>query len=150
MINTEQRLLDGVAFNREGRCWEWQRSVNNSGYGHFRHLGRKTYAHRVAYLLFCGPIPDGLCVCHRCDNPKCCNPTHLFLGTHADNHADKVRKGRHQYGERRYNAKLSATQVASMRRLYARGAFGVRRLAQLFGVCRKTVFDIIGEDRWKF
>lgn len=78
-------------------CWEWQASVNSSGYGWFR-FGEKrtpTGAHRVAYVLANGPIPDGLQVLHRCDNPPCVNPTHLFLGTNGDNHADKLAKGRH-------------------------------------------------------
>jgi hypothetical protein len=80
-------------------CWEWQASRNSSGYGWFRFgpQGSRTPtgAHRVSYVLTKGPIPEGMQVLHRCDNPPCVNPSHLFLGTNDDNHADKVAKGRH-------------------------------------------------------
>jgi hypothetical protein len=74
-------------------CWEWRGNRNNRGYGK---LG-KIYAHRVAYELASGPIPSGLEVMHSCDNPPCCNPAHLSVGTHADNMQDMARKGRHPW-----------------------------------------------------
>lgn len=75
-------------------CWEWQASVFRTGYGQFRDGGRSMRAHRVAWELVNGPIPEGLHVCHRCDNRKCVRPDHLFLGTRSDNMQDMSAKGR--------------------------------------------------------
>lgn len=75
-------------------CWLWTAHRNHRGYGIFNLNGRTSRAHRVAYTLTKGPIPDGAIVCHTCDNPPCCNPDHLWLGTLADNNRDKTCKGR--------------------------------------------------------
>lgn len=76
-------------------CWEWTAGCNRKGYGKFSLDGATRQSHRISWELANGQIPEGLCVLHRCDNPPCCNPAHLFLGTHADNHADRSLKGRH-------------------------------------------------------
>jgi hypothetical protein len=80
-------------------CWLWTRSRGGRGgherrYGHLQVNGKLAYTHRLAYELAFGPIPEGLLVLHRCDNPPCCNPAHLFVGTSADNTADRIAKGR--------------------------------------------------------
>jgi len=75
-------------------CWEWQASKKRRGYGQFWCKGKNRVASRVAYRHFKGPIPDGMCVCHTCDNPGCCNPAHLWLGTYTDNMQDASTKGR--------------------------------------------------------
>lgn len=80
-------------------CWHWLRAVTRDGYGYF-HYGRARLAHRVAYELTHGPIPEGMQVCHQCDNPGCVRPDHLFIGTAQDNADDKVRKGRSQWVHR--------------------------------------------------
>jgi hypothetical protein len=115
------------------------------GYGQIGRGGRgsgMTYAHRVSYELAHGPIPAGMCVCHRCDNPPCCNPAHLFLGTLGDNNRDSKEKGRTASGERNGQVKLTDEEVRQIRRLHSQGATQ-RALAFLFGVQFMQVSRIV-------
>lgn len=93
----EERLWEKIRKAGPDDCWEWtakSRSGSALGYGTIRVAGRLIGAHRLVWELTNGPIPDDLCVLHECDNPPCCNPTHLHLGTRADNMAEKVARGR--------------------------------------------------------
>lgn len=96
MKTTLQRFTEKV--NKTDNCWEWTAYINRHGYGAIRFNGRATLAHRVSYELHNGPIPEGFLVCHHCDNPKCVNPGHLFIGTHQDNRNDCLKKGRFANG----------------------------------------------------
>src|SRR5882724_11171101 len=110
-------------FNRtivlDNGCWEFIGARHTQGYGLLRYNGKQARAHRVAYDLVVGDIPDGIQVLHICDNPPCVNPEHLFLGTDQDNMNDKVMKGRHSYGEA--HGKLTNNQVLEMRKLFGTG-----------------------------
>lgn len=80
--------------DKSGDCWEWVGYLNEKGYGKFRLNNKLQRAHRISYALKYGAIPEGMLVCHRCDNPKCVNPEHLFIGTTTDNARDSISKGR--------------------------------------------------------
>lgn len=134
----------------EDSCWEWQAATNRSGYGkvYTREAGEPIPAHRVAYGLENGPIPDGMFVLHVCDNPSCCRPSHLELGTLQDNYADMVQKGRHQHGESHHSARLTAEQVMDIRRR-ANGGENQRRLAEEYGVSPATICNIKKQTTWR-
>jgi Autographiviridae endonuclease len=129
-------------------CWLWTASRTNRDYGQIGVQNRQGLAHRVVYELYHGPIPDGMCVMHVvCDNPQCCNPTHLKLGTQAENMADKVAKGRQQRGENVPTAKLTVAKVLDIRR---RMVAGERRrdIARTIGISENTVSDIKTGRSW--
>lgn len=125
-------------------CWEWTGHLSKSGYGLLNVGGSARLAHRFAYELSCGEIPQGLVVCHRCDNPICCNPKHLFVGTPADNVADCIAKGRFPRGEKSGTSKLSEDQV---RRIRTDGRSQVV-VADAFGVSQSLVSAIKTGKRW--
>jgi len=114
-------------------CWAWGGTTNNRGYGKIGHL----FGHRVSYTIHHGPIPDGMHVLHRCDNPPCTNPEHLFLGTHADNMADAARKGLLD-GPPARGQKLTIAQAREIRRLYLAGT-PREELSDRFGIHVDTV-----------
>jgi hypothetical protein len=91
------RLMRKIKINQDTDCWEWQGGKNNVGYGMIRDEHGMRTTHRVSYELHKGNIPHGMCVCHTCDNPKCVNPDHLWLGTKKENAQDMISKGRNNY-----------------------------------------------------
>ena len=115
----ETRFWSNVDIRSADECWSWKASRDHNGYGQFSVSSvlsqAKMGSHRLAYLLATGCVADGACVMHRCDNPACCNPAHLGVGTHRDNMQDRVRKGRNAHGERNGMAKLTREQVAEIR-----------------------------------
>jgi len=132
----------------ENACWNWTASVNKYGYGKIRGATKMTVSHRAAYELTYGEISGDLWVLHSCDNPKCCNPKHLFLGTHQDNEVDKVSKGRHAWGERNGSHKLTWEQVKYIRARYSEGGITYRELALEMGVTRESVANIVTRKSW--
>jgi hypothetical protein len=147
---TEYRPTFGKRFwskvDKTGDCWVWTAASARMGYGAF-FVGKLRPAHRVSWEMANGPIPDGLLVLHRCDNPPCVRPDHLFLGTHAENTADAITKGRLASGERHGRHKLGAEAVPSIRARWAAG----ERLADIaadFGISRSQVSRIGLGRKW--
>ncbi|MCX5786077.1 MAG: HNH endonuclease [Elusimicrobia bacterium] len=178
-ISAEQRFWTHV--QKGPGCWEWQagRKLGKHRYGKFK-MNRKTIgAHRVAWEFEKGPVPEGLCVLHHCDNPPCVRPDHLWIGTNLDNIKDRDAKNRQAkgasngsrlYPERllrgerhpnrlhperlsrgssHYNAKLTEEQVREIRRLHATGQYGYHSLAVKFGMGSTPIASIVNRKSWK-
>jgi hypothetical protein len=134
-------------------CWRWTGGVFSNGYGQFRLGRKKARAHRAAYELLVGNIPKDKIVCHRCDNPVCVNPEHLFLGTHADNARDRDEKGRGGFvqpapmpGEKNPSARLTAEDVLAIRAAWPRTTQAV--LAKQYGVAPTTISAVVRRETW--
>lgn len=106
------------------------------------------FAHRISWEIHNGPIPNGLRILHKCDNPKCVNPDHLFIGTQLDNIADMVAKGRNVRGVKFSHAKLNAEKVIKIRGLYERGDRTMQSLAYEFEVSRTLISKVISGKNW--
>lgn len=143
------RFLSKVVLNDAG-CWLWVGSRTHGGYGRYWIDGGTVVAHRVAWEMFAGAVPDGLLVCHTCDVPACVNPDHLFLGTHKANTADMWSKGRHsgRPGEKHPLARLTSRNVEQIKGLKAIG-LKQKTIAELFFMSQAQVSHIIHGKRWK-
>lgn len=137
-----ERLMSKIKMNPNSECWEWTGVLNSGGYGLIKVDGRLRTTHRLSYEIYCGPIPEELHVLHTCDNRVCTNPKHLFLGTNADNVADKIAKGRQRYGT---SSKLTDADVIAIR-----AADGVthKALAEFYGVTRPHISKLRSGKGW--
>lgn len=133
------------------RCWEWTGYTFSDGYGGFCDNYWMSRAHRYSWLLANGPIPDGLHVLHKCDNPLCVRPDHLFIGTEMENKHDCMAKGRHVRGAKHACAKLTDEAVREIRALYRPGVRGGGSvsLARRFGVSKPVILGILKGRLWK-
>lgn len=147
-MTIRDRFLLGVGSTSDG-CWPWRASTNRQGYGYFKaeSIGAKR-AHRASWTLFRGKTPPSAFVCHRCDNPCCVNPAHLFLGDPKENAADSVRKHRNVFGARHPLAKLTP-ESASLVRDADQCGVSVSAIARAFGVSRKLVREIRHGKSWR-
>lgn len=149
-VPIEQRFWRHVV--KTETCWLWSASRDRKGYGQ---LGgghsnpKRQSAHRLSWILHYGPIPPGLFVLHRCDNPPCVRPDHLWVGTAKENTQDAAAKGRMAIGERNGAAKLTKAQVIDCRERYARGAVSHATLAREKGVGASTVRRVIQGRNWQ-
>ena len=147
-----RRFWDRVEAGGLDCCWPFQGSTSDGGYGRFRHKRKLWNAHAFAYFLIHGDYDRTLDVCHSCDNPPCCNPIHLWLGTTTDNMLDMWRKGRHPVtglkGESVAVAILTETEVREIRECNARGE-SQRSLARRFLVNWRTVNALVLRKTWK-
>jgi hypothetical protein len=127
-------------YGPKGECWQWigAKGGGKNNYGWFSHRSHRFTAHRFSYELHFGPIPQGLLVCHKCDNPPCVRPDHFFLGTHKDNAEDMVQKGRRGVG----TGLLTDAQVREMRRRYASGET-ITEISKGYPVKRSAVSQVV-------
>ena len=131
-------------------CWLWTASTYHDGYGQFYDETHTPWrAHRFAYTMTHGPIPDGLQCLHKCDNRRCCNPSHLFLGTNAENRQDSVAKGRHAYGSKHTSAKITESDVMAMHELRKSSRISCQKIADRFGICQAHCSDILNGRKWR-
>jgi HNH endonuclease len=147
-----------VTVGSPDECWLWTHRFCARGYGVFIIDDKDVIASRVAYYLYYGIDPTGKLVCHKCDNPPCCNPAHLFLGTDADNVHDMLAKGRASVGEKHYahiNPErspariLTREQVLQIRALRKLTGRSHKSIAKDFGVCRTAIVAVINRRTWK-
>lgn len=159
---TEERFWEKVS--KTNTCWIWTGAKRNKGYGAFVYVKNNNVvqgrAHRYSYELHFGEIPNGAFVLHKCDNPACVNPEHLFIGSNQDNVDDMMNKGRHvrggtyqtgmyQKGEGHHSAKLTDELVLKMRRDYKSGRFSFSKLSLKYGIAIGHVFRIVNYKAWK-
>lgn len=133
-------------------CWIWLGATNKDGYGRFKFHNKLIGAHRASMMIYNEQENSSMCVLHKCDNPYCVNPNHLFFGTHLDNMRDKKKKGRvgfnPSYGEEHYNSKLKIEDITSIRTLSSKGHSN-KEIAVLFDINPSTVSQIIRRVTWK-
>lgn len=149
-----QRVLSRI--DRSEGCWSWVGTQSIDGYGVIKYKGRQYKAHRLVWEIFNGPIPDNMFVCHKCDNPSCVNPDHLFIGTPNDNVQDMMRKGRHRVGDKSQClrgedhpfSKLTQSQVLDIDRFYREGLLTRAELAERYKVSKALVDKIVQHSHW--
>jgi len=149
----------------DSACWVWTGHVIADGYGHIKRGKTMVLTHRLSWELTFGEIKDGLLVLHKCDNPPCCNPLHLFLGTHQENMKDMVIKGRvgklygdenssRKYpqnrprGEKTHGAKLTTGKVQEMRSVFDAGGISITGLGALFNMSRAQTGKVVKRESW--
>lgn len=143
-MSVEERFWAKV--EKTDGCWLWKAAMRLNGYGCFNFKGRLESAHRVAYTLVKGDIPDGMVIMHSCDMRRCVNPAHLSLGTWQENTQDAIRKRRHHFAPG--SGKLTIEDAREIRKLYGESG-QYAWIARLYGLDKKTVRQIIHNEIWK-
>lgn len=144
-------FIDWSATSVGDTCWNWIGTLNPTmAYGYFYYEGKRLRAHRFSFAFHVGPITKGLLVLHKCDNPSCVNPAHLYLGTSQDNSNDKMLRGRDnkEKGVDRWSAKLTENDVRAMRIDYVSHKFGCKQLGKKYGVHPSIAWKIVNNKSW--
>jgi hypothetical protein len=147
----KERFWSKVKILGPDDCWEWQGYIRPDGYGRFRIDDKMVLAHRVAYELAVGPIPEGKALCHKCDNRKCCNGNHHFTGTQLDNMHDRDAKGRGLKGRkapRTVGTKLNLAKAHEIKELYKTGNYNLGNLAAAYLVSETTIHEVVKGKTW--
>lgn len=143
-----ERFWSKVSVQQKSKCWTWNGAKNNYGYGVLMVDGKSQKASRVAFFLRNGKWPRH--ACHSCDNPICCNPDHIFDGTHQDNMTDMVLKKRHKadFGENHGGSVLTDSSVIQIRELYKIGNVSQSHLAKQFNCKQSTIWRVLNRKNW--
>lgn len=150
MCELKNRILNNIQINKETECWEWQKAKNGDGYGTTTHLGIRYPVHRLSYELFVNIIPSNKQILHSCDNPCCCNPAHLRVGTNYDNVQDRQKRNRQAKGVTHGRHKLTEEEIISIHNLYATGKYIQQDIADEFNVSRSHICNILNDKFWKY
>jgi hypothetical protein len=148
-----RRFFSKVDIKNENECWNWLNLINSGGYGQFKYDSKTIGAHRISYILSNGKILEGMNILHRCDNKRCVNSKHLFLGTHQDNSDDMFNKGRdrcshNQNGEDNPNTNLTWELVNKIRKEYFENDISMDMLGKKYGITHSTIGFIIDNKTW--
>lgn len=143
-LTLEDAFWQYVSPGGPDECWEWQKVLSIYGYGVVRFRNKIFVAHRASWIICYGPIPDGMFVCHKCDNRACVNPAHLFVGTHTDNMRDMIAKGRNSAPP---STRLTHADVDAIRKLKGTGIYQ-REVAARYGVSQKQISRIWLGKAW--
>lgn len=148
--SVRKKIIEGIIISSNG-CWEWQRSLNTSGYAQIVAFGKPHLGHRLSYRMFKSEFKNEICVLHKCDNAKCLNPDHLFLGTISDNNLDMLTKGRKYVakGSKSAKAKLNESQVLEIRKMHESGQYGCYRLSKIYNVGSRAIWSIVNRRTWR-
>jgi len=156
-ISLLRDLLKQTKYNHNNTCLEWVGSRDRNGYGRLSVEGKQLLAHRLMFELHFGKIPSRMYVCHKCDNPSCVRPSHLFVGTPSDNNKDAYNKGRNsQKGECNGHSKLLLKDVIALRKQWDTTVFGrgdkktfFENQAQKYGVSTSTIEKVVKRHNWR-
>lgn len=147
---TRTNIAEKLSIGVENQCWAWTGHKDRDGYGITWVKPKTIKAHRLIFNLIRGPIPSGMLVCHKCDNPGCVNPEHLFLGSNSENIQDSISKGRWACGESKCGSKLTDGDVKEIRRLYDSGAQTPKQIAAQFqNVSYRLVWLVCRRKAWR-
>lgn len=151
------RLLLKVDTTEPGKCWEWQATLTHCGYGSFKYDGRMREAHRVAWRLLVGEIPEGMLVLHKCNNKRCINPNHLYLGDYHDNAMDRAKDGwvpgpslaRKLYDEEVWLIRRILSKKVSRGTRTDLGGISQGTVAKMFRVSRRTIRNVLSNSNFQ-
>ena len=145
-----ERFLNKVEKSKD--CWNWIGMIGSKkhGYGAMKVNGKRIKSHRLSWELHCGRIPKNLCVLHKCDNRKCVRPSHLFLGTLADNMYDRKKKGKYGIGEKNPASKFTEIQVKKIIKLYRQDGLTAKVVGKMFNTSEAYIWRIVNGYSWKY